>query len=231
MRSGSRSVFAMASLSSVVAISTSSHPFQIQCYGDSLTAGFTDGGYHFHPYAKALSLDLKEKGFDARVQQKGMSGWTAKQLLETASQPHGLGFIMRASKIDLVVLLAGTNDLGFFLDDPIEEPKIIDNIWGLHQLAHLHRARSIAISIPGSRWQESNPRAGNLRQTLNEGLRAKCDSSEGLCTYFECPVTWGAEEKALWEPDGLHFSAQGYDVLGKALAPLVIHLAQNHAPV
>jgi len=57
---------------------------------------------------------------------------------------------------------------------------------------------------------------------VNDILRDRCASAAGYCVFVECPVQWGKEE--LWEHDGLHFSAQGYDALGSYLAPVILSL-------
>ena len=41
------------------------------------------------------------------------------------------------------------------------------------------------------------------------------------CRYVECPIAWERPPSPLWEPDQLHFSADGYAALGARLAPTV----------
>ena len=88
-----------------------SKKFKIQCYGDSLTAGLTE--YEFHPYSISLQEELIKLGVNAEVLSTGLSGWTSDQLAESIHSPsYGLASILNTQQFDLVISLAGTNDLG-----------------------------------------------------------------------------------------------------------------------
>ena len=99
----------------------------ILCYGDSLTAGFTEGGAQFEPYAPHLQAALRacSPPVEAKVRHAGLSGWTAANLAQRADAEHlsdgmgppaaGLRFLLvRAAAqlkrpIELAVIMAGTN--------------------------------------------------------------------------------------------------------------------------
>jgi len=130
----------MASLSSTTAII---QQLSIQCYGDSLTAGFKLDG-PFHPYAIALSAALKSAGIlEPDVRHRGMPGWTAKELLNEKDSLESLDTLLQTKPAEFTIILAGTNDLGFGMD----ELEIVENIWGLHEIAHRHKSVTIAVSV------------------------------------------------------------------------------------
>jgi hypothetical protein len=131
----------------------------------------------------------------------------------------------------VAVLLAGTNDLGQPPTDNIAFPRdeeIAQYVWGLHAFAHARSIRTIAVAVPPSHYQSAVPAAAALRAKVNASLRAKCEaatataaSPPSLCTYVPFPFEWSAGSP-LWEADGLHLTAVGYDTLGEALAPAVM---------
>ena len=131
-------------MAAITPVAASLGPFSLRCYGDSLTAGYKST-QPFHPYALALGAALKgAAGVDEfDVRQKGLPGWTAKELLEEKDSSNGLEFLLKETPAEIAIILAGTNDLGGSND----ENKIVENIWGLHQIAHTMKAKTIAISV------------------------------------------------------------------------------------
>ncbi len=197
--------------------------YRVYCYGDSLTAGLLPGGSHF-PYAQVLRKQLQQIDPHIEVNFMGLSGWTAKELLEdTDYLPKALEETAYPP-IDLVILLAGTNDLGHSLL-PIEggktrEDEIFGNVWKLHVLAHSKNAHTIAISVPGSRFQYVNAQAKATCGRLNVLIKSKCDENP-LCTYLQCPIEY-SPETPLFSEDGLHFSEEGYKHVAHNLVPVVL---------
>ena len=92
---------------------------RILCYGDSLTAGFCCGGFKFTPYAKFLKeqLESMNKEYEYQIDFYGFSGWTTKQLLDNAHNPHlkdfvgktgpGIALALKEKHYNLVLLMAG----------------------------------------------------------------------------------------------------------------------------
>lgn len=211
--------------------------YVVQCYGDSLTAGYVESGRRFHPYATQLSQYLTEKqGLHAEVQFTGLNGWTARELLASSKEssintsdfPYytgracGLGYLMDHERCDLAVILLGTNDLAIYSADVAAE-----NVWAVHRLLHSRQIRSILVSIPDSHYQHFNRSHADKRRDANLRLSELC-RSEPLVTFTEFPITWSDESPLLWEPDGLHLSAAGYDELGRLLAPVVADVLIKH---
>jgi len=198
---------------------------RILCYGDSLTAGTSL--YQLNPYAPHLEAGLKAKGrADVAVRHRGMPGWTTSNMLDDLDGPStGLRSAIRAVKdppLSLVVLLAGTNDIGYGsgADD------ITDNILKLHQVAFDNGVpRTIAIGIPPSGYQSVDEGARKLVDRINANLEAKAeetanDDSKHKMSFVPFPFQYvrGGDN---WDTDSLHFSPKGYQVLGESLVPYV----------
>ena len=192
------------------------HTKSILCYGDSLTAGYCEGGFAFAPYAPALERAL---GGSVRVDHVGHSGMTATEMLRYADAPDaGLRAILDAAngRYAAVVLLAGTNDLAEVQHRPVGAARVGVAVWALHDLAK--PLPTVCVSIPGSMAQERIPACRELARGANEDLRRRCDGA-GV-TFAECPVAFDASSGD-WEADGLHMTRQGYASFGAGLAGAV----------
>lgn len=117
---------------------------KILCFGNSLTAGYTAMGYAYYPYADVLELSLarlfpstkliiKTSGLpgDRVVGSGGMFLSRMRNMCEKA--------ISEGAPYDWVIVLGGTNDLGWF-----GEPKVIYD--GLSRFCHL-----LLLTFMGSR--------------------------------------------------------------------------------
>jgi lysophospholipase L1-like esterase len=193
---------------------------RILCYGDSLTAGSSPPNWEMFPYASYLEQALHQQTtlHHAVVRHRGLPGWTAAQMLAEANGDQtGLRTAIRiGAPIDLVILLAGTNDLGYS-DQPMP---IVQSILALHQLCYDEGVRhTIALGIPSSGYQSVNQPASMVAQTINNEL-AGFAQREPRATFVPFPFDYQQGDDK-WAPDGLHFSPAGYQVLGTSLAPTV----------
>lgn len=207
-------------LSSQQELQTMSSTPRILCYGDSLTAGTSPLGQVLYPYAPHLERALHQQTTlrDAVVRHRGLPGWTSEQMLADANgELTGLRTAIQAGfPIDLVILLAGTNDLAYG-DRP--EP-IVQTILGLHQLCYDEGVKhTIAIGIPSSGYQSTNQQVKLLAQTINNEL-ANFSQRDPRTTFVPFPFGFQYDDEK-WAMDGLHFSPLGYKVLGESLAPTV----------
>ena len=220
----------MASNSSASSSSTLLARHRILCYGDSLTAG-TSGmsTYPYGPYLEAMLTNVDVKWI-------GLPGWTADNMfrnrdnekiglratLQRYSQQHPSNEYARYP-VSLVILLAGTNDLGFGFD----AEEISDNLYKMHETCYESDVpHTIAVAIPPSAYQIMDESAAQLVKAVNENLRAYCAKHPDRTTFVDFP--FGYERGgANWYSDGLHFSERGYQVLGEYLAPTVSHLLKS----
>ena len=118
-------------------------PARILAYGDSLTAGTTDTPDE-HPYAPHLEAALGK--MKAMVRHRGLPGWTASAMLANVNDADvGLRGLLRKAggstdPIDLAILLAGTNDLGYGAD----ADDIVSSLIEMHAAAHELGAVSVS---------------------------------------------------------------------------------------
>lgn len=194
-----------ASFSSV----TPTQPCRVLCYGDSLTAGTSESPFELFPYAPHLETFLnKDDGQhnnqnDVRyvVRHRGMPGWTADAMLEAADDPQfGLRSAVRAVRdpsLTCVVILAGTNDLGYALasEGDEQDATILRTIQGLHRIAWDEGLTTLAVAIPPSGYQAQVASARKLAQNINRQLRAFCEDPTGKPSLWSSRLSTTKEAK------------------------------------
>lgn len=202
----------------------------ILCYGDSLTAGYFNKGRSFEPYARALTEKLADIGMACRISFCGFSGRTAEEMVQTASGSlkdivglRGKGLIRTLEEdgpFDLVIIMAGTNDLGFGAD----HSQIIGWLQSLHAMCHERCVPTVSLAPPPA------PCSGPAREVNRQHLAAKLKRALQVCrkgvermaTIIDPADHVPMENAKLWDPDGLHFSAAGSRTLGRGLAAVVV---------
>lgn len=220
----------------------------VLCVGDSITAGFVGdqvGDNLFWPYAdylrKVLNTQYSDSRGAARVEEIGCCGITASQMVKS-SRLHwtcgirhtlipGIEVKMSQMKPDLVVVMAGTNDL------PDEEAKtIFNNITAIHTMCHTKGIPTICLSIPDSRYRHTCPPSHPYSKKwilCNTWLKEWCNVRAHITTFID-PLGLYVEGY-IWAPDGLHLSKNGSETLAINLAVPVGSLldpstaATNHA--
>ena len=203
---------------------------RILAFGDSLTAGFYEGGLSWAPYGNLLS-DL----LNVDVEHVGLSGWTIREMIDSADSDqcvdvcgrkwHGLRHKLRNAdpncRFTHVIILAGTNDLGECVSDPTGERTSLacQGLSRLHQVAREEGCVTVALTIPEHPTERVSSalqmQVSEVRQRLNQVVRDLSDGSNHhlIDVAAELPQA----EQALWD-DGLHFSQVGYERLGRIVA-------------
>ena len=170
----------------------------------------------------------------------GLPGWTANQL---SSAEGNLDPLLERIKDQtqtypsLVIILAGTNDLAYCTDvDQCHD--IFQSIVRIHTICHEKNIDTIALSIPSSAWQSQgkNNDAASFAKLINEKIESWAvemkigqDSIDDemethqlergpVVHYVSFPITGYDPSSGYWSPDGLHFSAAGYQFVGESLA-------------
>lgn len=193
------------------------YDFSVLAYGDSLTAGYCNAGFSFASYALAIEAAAPNILCD----HMGYSGWTAKEMVISCTLPLTLTCADREGyKYDLVIIMAGTNDLACF-----DEDQIAQNLWKLHQSAHEQGVRTLAVSVPESQAQTEFELLAKVAKTVNNKLEERC-SQDNLATFVKCPIPYD-KASGYWEEDGLHMSFAGYEALGQALLPHVLQVLHS----
>eukprot|EP00928_Gymnodinium_smaydae_P022313 TRINITY_DN1878_c0_g1_i1.p1 TRINITY_DN1878_c0_g1~~TRINITY_DN1878_c0_g1_i1.p1 ORF type:complete len:415 (-),score=33.71 TRINITY_DN1878_c0_g1_i1:20-1264(-) len=201
-----------------------SAPIKVLTFGDSLTAGW-NGRAHgvFEPYGKALQAEL---GTRVEVVVDGISSGTASEFVNKTDWPRididmgeqakgkivgpGLSYMLAQKRFDLVVIMAGTNDMGH--NYPNED--IIQNIIQLHTFCHEAGVDTVALSIP---MLQAAHRVEDRRQ-VNKALETWCDSVAERCKLY---VESDAPGRLRQWDDGIHYHPQDYRRLGVNLSTMI----------
>lgn len=203
---------------------------RILCYGDSLTVGFSANGTQFEPYGRAMSESLAAAGVSCEILVCGLSGRKAREM--AASQGgslvdivglHGKGLariLDEDGAFDLVIIMAGTNDMGV----PGCHPQIFEDLKQLHSTCHARGVPTAALMPPPA------PGHGQARENERRSLLSllqKIRSMPGVLGCIDPAELVPPSNSALWEKDGLHFSPAGSRVLGERLASLAIEWSRT----
>lgn len=200
---------------------------RILCYGDSLTAGYCDGGRSFAPYGNALERSLTDAGTACEVSVCGLSGHTAKRMATELCAANARDICGRVGRglqrvldedasPDLVVIMAGTNDLGH--GTPPEE--IVSHVARLHAACHARDIPTVALTAPCP--------AKDFRDGLAAELTrwARTVPNVLACLDTEELVPRG-EGSPLWDKDTLHLTPEGSRTLGQRLARHVLPMLRR----
>jgi len=149
---------------------------------------------------------------------RGISGQTTPQML-IRFRPDVI-----ALKPDVVVILAGTNDIAGNTG-PMTLEAIEDNLTSMVELARAHRIRVVLASVmPVSDYEktaEGQPRIQTLRRppekikALNEWMRMYAAQNKlTFLDYYSAMVDDKGFLKDELSNDGLHPNEKGYEVMG-----------------
>ena len=225
------------------AASTVSTPARVLCYGDSLTAGTSYPSDRLFPYGPHLERELNDfaltsspSSSGAAVRWQGLPGWTASAMADCLDDAAvGLRSALHRTRdppVAVVILLAGTNDIGALTSGARAVAEDVDATSAAEPILRLHRAcldfegeagaretRTLAVGVPGSAWQEAQPRAARACADMNAALRAFAAQEERV-SFLDFPFPFQRGD-VKWCEDGLHLSPEGYATLGRKLAPCV----------
>lgn len=198
------------------------NPFVVLAYGDSLTAGVS--GSELFPYAPHLQAALSD---NVVVEHVGLPGWTAVQMVNGMEDERVgvLWNVQQRQKVSLVIVLAGTNDLG--RSQSLNATAIANTIIRLHTLCYKQGVpHTIMVGIPGSAYQTRNTMAASTAAAINNQLQLFASNHGPTTTYVDFPFPF-ERSSDLWHADGLHLSRLGYETLGKRLAPVVQQIVEH----
>jgi len=169
-------------------------------------------------------LEMALQHENTAVRHRGMPGWTTQMVLDSLDDSRtGLRDAISKGKPDLVIILAGTNDLGY--GETAET--ITHNLLRLHTTCFENGVdRTVAIGIPPSGYQSQVQQAADMVALINNNIERYAKTTERRITYMPFPFAFvqGGEN---WYSDTLHFSETGYRVLAQSLAPIVDQILAN----
>jgi len=114
--------------------------------------------------------------------------------------------------------MAGTNDLGSFDHKIIEQ-----NIIQLHTKVLNRKIRSLALGIPESSFSNQFEQIRKKIDAINVSLRNYADR-EDLMHFLDNPVKFNED---CFAPDGLHFTKDGYQLLGNCVGAAIENIFNN----
>lgn len=199
--------------------------FRILAFGDSLTEGWCDFGTKFRPYTRKLQslIQSLSNSKPVDVVNRGVSGETTDQMNSR------LGLVLdKDGPFDLVIILGGTNDLGFSLNKDGEP--LFRRLRSLHELALRHSPFSVAVTIPETGYEaldqfaplrEKRLQVNNLLKNYVQDHASKmllCD----LSTKLPRKSLSDEDRRKFWADD-LHFTPAGYDRMGEIIFENIKH--------
>jgi lysophospholipase L1-like esterase len=180
----------------------------IAAFGDSLTVGFQSPSMEEPWYLETPYTEfLKEKmGSKADFVVKGVSGELTEDMLRRFDRD------VLALKPDYVIILGGTNDLGWSVELSI----IMSNLYYMYKTALDAGIIPVAVTVPSLRGYDPliAPRV-----TLNKMIK---ENAKGLnipiADYFSASCETPVQRLAIeYSNDGLHLSTKGYQLLAEVI--------------
>lgn len=196
-----RSLLAVLAALLMSVLPATAQPVTILALGDSLTAGL--GLDQTQAFPARLEAALKAKGIDARLINAGVSGDTAAQ--GAARLEWSL-----TDEVDAVIVELGANDALRGLD-PAQAGAALKDIVGKL------RAKGLPVLVAGMR---SPPNLGPEYAKSFEAIYGQFAGQDGVILYPFFLAGVAAEPK-LNQPDGIHPSAEGVEVIVARILPEV----------
>eukprot|EP00899_Mesostigma_viride_P022574 jgi/Mesvir1/3500/Mv11984-RA.1 len=187
--------------------------------------------FELHPYSLQLAKLIKGylNGTEVRVDTKGVQGERVCGEADVSPMAARLGDLLKTRTEGTTdsnaawthaIILAGTNDLV----TKKSSDDIIACLQTLHSLCFQAGMRTLAVAIPESGYQTTHPAIRQKREAVNEKLRAFVEQHKDMSAFADLaaalPFPASREDTAawsLWQMDGLHFSATGYDRMGEII--------------
>jgi hypothetical protein len=201
-----------------------------------MTAGFP----RYEPYAKSLISTLAGTGISAEVVGCGLCGLTAVEMARGLDSPQlqdlfgrvGPGLrklLLEEGPFDLVIIMAGTNDVAM---PHISPDEVLASLKNMHAACWEAGAPTVALSVPESSVTGTTqyPQAAQKWHAVNDALDAWAKAEQGerslTSPFFVNSATLvsfddAARARGIWDQDSLHFTDVGSAEFGSKLAPII----------
>lgn len=197
-------------------------PIRILCFGASITAGWSQLGRRYYPYARTLEAHLKEAlpNEHFSIQVDGLPGDTVLQgeymkrlrsLVSTATSPY-----------DWIIVQGGGNDLCF-----LREPKeILEGLKEVWKIAFDEGSKVIALTVTKTvnQSEQSARRYDALNELIVSEEHEKLYSVD--VSRMLPPATMDNVISKIYERDGVHLGKKGYEMMGDAIASSLVEMIQ-----
>lgn len=213
---------------------TSTRQKRVLCYGDSNTVGFCQGGQRYQPYGQTLSEALAAAGTPCEVTVCGLCGLTSEEMdvgmqsemLKPPIGPSGKGLIHLLDvdgPFDLVIIMAGTNDLGSFKNNNATQAHVAR----LHDACHKRGVPTVNLGPP---QVITVAEVRSARQHLVDLMATWASKTPDVVLNLDSEDVLARSATCFWEPDGIHLSSQGSKELGRLLASKVSPFLGQQSP-
>ncbi|ETS86719.1 hypothetical protein PFICI_00547 [Pestalotiopsis fici W106-1] len=195
-------------------------PLRVLCLGDSLTGGFPAQ----HPYGGKLEERL-EAAFPTthhvEVEVDGVPG----EMVTGGRFARRMRNLWRMypdeRAFDWTIVLGGTNDLAW--RHPASEVlQELERVWAIPLSKG---SKVLALTIP--ECKVVNEALDEARKTINDGIKA-CNKQNFYTFDLHKAVPFhsmSTEDRVkYWDPDGVHFTEAGYDLIGEKVAEGLIKI-------
>ncbi|KAF9438669.1 hypothetical protein BGZ76_006042 [Entomortierella beljakovae] len=205
----------------------------ILCIGDSLTAGHI-GYRQYSPYTEPLkALLLDNPAFNNHtisITNAGVDGETTDEILPRLSTQ------LQENRFDYVVLLAGTNDIGWISseDTTIPAEDAISHITFEPMYTLLTNSESvkgfIQLTVPynssdrRSAFYKANKDALNHRITQNPCPKKSVLDLNDPALNFNYFFLSEQDQDKYWLWDNLHYSVDGYTRIAECIYPALVKM-------
>ena len=198
----------------------------IIAFGDSLTRGFYSEVHNdapHHPYTIKLQelidsyIREKRSMLNIEVKNYGVNGEKV-----TKTMKKRMKRLLEEQRVDLAVILAGTNDLVAVANNAANysgPDRILNDLHALHLICHYNGVATAALTIPEtlSDVHEVNGTLARARRFVNRELSqfARVNANRMNLTLIDISRKIPRRNNShLWD-DGLHFTPQGYEYIGE----------------
>jgi len=196
-------------------------PLRIMTFGDSLTVGYQsptaeNPNGRTTPYGRFLQERL---GGSAEVLVRGVNGEL------TGEMAMRLGTDVLPLRPDYVVILGGTNDLGW----GAQPQEVMRNLVTIYERVRGSGAQPVAVTLPSILgFDEAIPPRQTLNRLILEYSRDKPQPAVDLFTATAEPETLRLAEA--YSNDGLHLTTEGYRLLADLLYQEVFSAFGSNEP-
>ncbi|GAP84942.1 putative GDSL-like lipase [Rosellinia necatrix] len=192
-------------------------PLRILCFGNSLTFGYPES----HPYAEVLAQKIEE-AFPGRKVECEVEGVPGDFVVDGKYLSRmQASWRLAQHPYDWTIVLGGTNDIGW------SKPpnRIIEGLKRVWDIPLSKGSKVLALTIPETKWR--HPTAIVRRDQVNSGIKSYERENFFHFDLFKAipyHVMSPEDRDKYWDPDGVHLTAAGYDLMGEKIGDALVRI-------